>query len=210
VRIFFKPSQSIGEGDEVSIEESPLTRFVSRGGLKLEAALEAFEIVPEGFVCVDIGASTGGFTDCLLQNGAKLVYAVDSGSDQLHPSLRANENVVSMENVNARFLASESLAPCDLVVMDVSFISQSLLFPAVKAVLKEGGVFISLVKPQFEVGRENIGSGGVVRNEKARLACLNALKEKGAKIGLEMKKTIESPITGGDGNVEYLALWTRA
>lgn len=191
------------------IQESPLTRFVSRGGLKLLAALSQWEIHPLGLVCADIGASTGGFTDCLLQHGAEKVYAIDSGTDQLHPSLKENANVVSMENVNARFLDESYVSPVDLVVMDVSFISQRLLYPAVCKILKEGGTFVSLVKPQFEVGRENIGSGGIVKSEKVRLACIEDLRQAGEKYGLCLLDTMESPITGGDGNVEYLAHWKK-
>ena len=204
-----KPSESVEEGAVVEIRENPLTRYVSRGGLKLESALAEFEISPKGLWCVDIGASTGGFTDCLLQHGAARVYAVDSGTDQLHPSLRENDCVVSLENVNARFLDESMVPTSPLVVMDVSFISQGKLYPAVSKVLKEDGVFISLVKPQFEVGRENIGSGGIVKNEKVRLDCIEALKKEGEKYGLMMKKYIPSPITGGDGNTEYLALFEK-
>jgi 23S rRNA (cytidine1920-2'-O)/16S rRNA (cytidine1409-2'-O)-methyltransferase len=191
------------------VANSPLTRYVSRGGLKLEAALSHWGLSPEGKLCADIGASTGGFTDCLLQHGAARVYAVDSGSSQLHPTLRQREDVVSLENTNARFLNEEDFGKVDFVVMDVSFISQKLLYPAVSKILSLGGSFVSLVKPQFEVGRENIGSGGVVRSEKARLACLESIGPAAEKYGLKLLDTIPSPITGGDGNVEYLALFSR-
>ena len=204
-----KPSFEIGEENRVEIRENPLNRYVSRGGLKLEEALKKFGVSPQGLTCVDIGASTGGFTDCLLQHGASKVYAVDSGTAQLHPSLRENSCVVSLENTNARFLDERTVPPCPLAVMDVSFISQSLLYPAVSKVLLEGGCLISLIKPQFEVGREWIGSGGIVRQEKARLDCIRRLEEDGKKYGLIMKKTIPSPITGGDGNIEYLALFYK-
>ena len=204
-----KPSLEIFEDDRVEILENALTRYVSRGGLKLEAALEEFSVSPEGFLCADIGASTGGFTDCLLQHGAAKVYAVDSGSGQLHPSLRDNVCVVSMENTNARFLDESLVPPVDLVVMDVSFISQKLLYPAVMKILKERGIFISLIKPQFEVGLENIGKGGIVRQEKARLECIDTLRAAAEKIGLVLEKTCPSPITGGDGNVEYLGLFRK-
>lgn len=204
-----KPSEKIDPESHVEICENPLTRYVSRGGLKLEAALKEFGVDPRGCLCIDIGASTGGFTDCLLQHGARRVYAIDSGTAQLHPSLKENECVVSMENTNARFL-DESMVPVSpLVVMDVSFISQSLLYPAVAKVLAQGGVFISLIKPQFEVGRENIGSGGIVKSDKLRLDCIEKLRAEGAKHGLLMEKTMKSPITGGDGNTEYLALFRK-
>lgn len=202
-----KPSAQVEKGVQIHIQESPLTRYVSRGGLKLEAALAAFQILPKGKVCADIGASTGGFTDCLLQHGAKKVFAIDSGSDQLHPALRENEHVVSLENVNARFLDEGMIGKVDLVVMDVSFISQTLLYPAVTKILKPDGVFISLVKPQFEVGREAIGSGGIVRNEKAREGSLEKVRRQAQKHALVLKQYIPSPIVGGDGNVEYLALF---
>ncbi len=204
-----KPSLEVGGEDLIEIRENPLTRYVSRGGLKLEEALNAFQLSPEGMICADIGASTGGFTDCLLQHGAGKVYAIDSGSGQLHPSLLENRFVVSMENCNARFLDESMVEKVDLVTMDVSFISQRLLYPAVIKILKEDGLFLSLIKPQFEVGRELIGGGGVVRNEKARLQSIEDLRLVGEKIGLILEKVIPSPITGGDGNVEYLALFHK-
>ena len=204
-----KPSEKIDEGSLVEICENPLTRYVSRGGLKLEAALREFGVDPRGAMCIDIGASTGGFTDCLLQHGARRVYAIDSGTDQLHPSLKENSCVVSMENTNARFLDESMVPVTHLAVMDVSFISQSLLYPAVSKILAPGGIFISLVKPQFEVGREGIGSGGIVKSEKLRQDCIESLRAAGEKHGLMMKRTILSPITGGDGNIEYLALFQK-
>ncbi len=203
-----KPAEKISPESRVEIHENPLTRYVSRGGLKLEAALETFGIELRGLLCIDIGASTGGFTDCLLQHGARRVYAVDSGTDQLHPSLKENEWVVSMENVNARFLDESMVPVAPIVVMDVSFISQSLLYPAVAKVLADGGSFISLIKPQFEVGRENIDRG-IVKNEKKRNECIETLREEAAKHGLMMQKVIPSPIAGGDGNVEFLALFHK-
>lgn len=204
-----KPALKVSEENRVEVRDNSLSRYVSRGGLKLEAALEEFGVELRGKLCIDIGSSTGGFTDCLLQHGARRVYAIDSGSGQLHESLRENPCVVSMENTNARFL-DESMVPVSpIVVMDVSFISQSLLYPAVSKVLAEDGFFISLIKPQFEVGRENIGSGGIVRNEKARLECIDKLRAEGAKHGLVMQKCIPSSILGGDGNQEFLALFHK-
>lgn len=204
-----RPSMEILEDDTVEILENSLTRYVSRGGLKLEAALKEFQVNPEGLLCTDIGASTGGFTDCLLQHGARKVYAVDSGSAQLHPSLRENVCVISLENTNARFLDESMVPPSDLVVMDVSFISQRLLYHAVVKILKDGGKFISLIKPQFEVGQENVGKGGIVRQEKARLECIDSLRLAAEKFDLYLIRTIPSPITGGDGNVEYLGLFEK-
>ena len=203
-----KPAEKISPDNRVEVHENPLDRYVSRGGLKLEKALQEFGIELRGLLCIDIGASTGGFTDCLLQHGARRVYAIDSGTDQLHPSLRENGSVVSMENTNARFL-DESMVPiAPVVTMDVSFISQSLLYPAVSKVLADGGVFISLIKPHFEVGRENLDHG-IVKNEKKRLECIEKLREDAKKYGLEMLKVIPSPIEGGDGNVEFLALFQK-
>ena len=204
-----KPSFPVEEGDVVEIRENPLTRYVSRGGLKLEAALTAFGVSPRSLTCIDIGASTGGFTDCLLQHGARKVYAVDSGTAQLHPSLKDNECVVSLENTNARFLDEGDVPVSPLVVMDVSFISQSLIYPAVAKVLSPDGKFISLIKPQFEVGRENIGSGGIVKSEKAKAECIEKLRLAALKYNLFMDQVMESPITGGDGNTEYLALFHK-
>jgi len=204
-----KPSLEIFEDDRVEILENALTRYVSRGGLKLEAALEEFSVSPEGFLCADIGASTGGFTDCLLQHGAAKVYAVDSGSGQLHPSLRDNVCVVSMENTNARFLDESLVPPVDLVVMDVSFISQKLLYPAVMKILKERGIFISLIKPQFEVGLENIGKGGIVRDEKKRKEAVETVVSSAETYGLVCDAVIPSPIRGGDGNIEFLACFQK-
>lgn len=204
-----KPSTEIVSENTVEIRENPLTRYVSRGGLKLEAALAEFGISPRAQMCIDIGASTGGFTDCLLQHGARRVYAIDSGTDQLHPSLRENECVVSKENTNARFLDESMVPVCPLVVMDVSFISQALMYPAVSKVLADDGVFISLIKPQFEVGRDHLSSGGIVKSEKLRLDCVEKLRGEAKKHGLIMERTMPSPITGGDGNVEYLALFRK-
>lgn len=204
-----KPSLEVEEGVEIEIVENPLTRFVSRGGLKLEAALKEFSVDPTGLICCDLGASTGGFTDCLLQNGAKKVYAIDSGRDQLHASLRKNVCVVSMEGVNARFLDESMIEKVDLCVMDVSFISQRLLYHTVRHILKSNGIFISLIKPQFEVGKENIGKGGIVKDTVAAEKAVEELKAEAEKNGLRMIRTTPSPILGGDGNAEILALFEK-
>ncbi|MBR2616307.1 MAG: TlyA family RNA methyltransferase [Clostridia bacterium] len=203
-----KPSLPVEEGARIEVGDSPLTRYVSRGGLKLEAALDAWGIDPEGLDCADIGASTGGFTHVLLSRGARRIYAVDSGTDQLHPTLRERPEVVSLENVNARTLNEGLFGQVDLVVMDVSFISQTLLYPAVKRILKPEGTFVALIKPQFEVGREHLGSGGIVRSEKARQAALDRIAAAARANGLRLCAVIRSPIEGGDGNVEYLAHFT--
>lgn len=201
-----RPAESVSDGDELALTESPLTRYVSRGGLKLEEALRAFDLDPAGLICADIGASTGGFTDCLLQHGAAHVYAVDSGSDQLHPRLKEDPRVTSLENVNARDLDENAFPKVDLAVMDVSFISQSKIYPALTRITKPGGVLVTLIKPQFEVGRNKIGKGGVVRDEKAKRDCVDRLREEAALCGLTMERVIPSPLLGGDGNQEFLAL----
>lgn len=184
--------------------------YVSRGGLKLEGALKAFEIHPEGMVCADVGASTGGFTDCLLQRGAVKVYAIDSGKDQLYPSLRDDPRVVSMEGCNARYLLPQTLGEqVDLVVTDVSFISQTLLHGAIASILKDSGIFVSLIKPQFEAGRENLGKGGIVKNPKVRREAARRVLASAMATGLAPIEVIPSPITGGDGNIEYLAYFIK-
>ena len=199
-----KPSAAVEDTDSVTVVER--LRFVSRGGEKLLGAIKEFSPEITGKVCVDIGASTGGFTDCLLQHGACKVYAVDSGTDQLHPSISGDPRVVKMEKTNARAITWETLGErCDIAVMDVSFISQTLLYPAIKSVLKENGHLISLIKPQFETNAKALGSGGILRDEKARKKAVdNVLKEAEAQ-GLKLISLIPSPITGGDGNTEYLA-----
>jgi len=200
-----KPSRAVAPDDVLAICENPLTRYVSRGGLKLEAALREFQVNPAGWICADLGASTGGFTHCLLQHGAKRVYAVENGTAQLHPSLLTEERVISMEQTDGRTVVLPE--PMDLVVMDVSFISQSLFYPAVSRLLSPKGRLISLIKPQFEVGRGLVGSSGVVKNEKLRLECIRRLEPESLRNGLKMIQTIRSPIEGGDGNMEYLALF---
>ena len=199
-----KPSVAVNDGDTVTVTEK--LRFVSRGGEKLLGAIKEFSPEIENATCVDIGSSTGGFTDCLLQHGAKKVYAVDSGTDQLHPTIAADKRVVKMEKTNARTLTWEMLGEkCDLAVMDVSFISQTLLYPAVRSVLKENGYFISLIKPQFEVTASALGSGGILRDKKTRDRAVETVLRRAEENGLKLISLVPSPITGGDGNVEFLA-----
>lgn len=203
-----KPSFAID--GECSIEiENPFA-YVSRGGDKLRAALDTFGVSVSGRCCVDIGASTGGFTDCLLQHGASKVFAIDSGTGQLAESLKSSPRVVSMENVNARYLrASDIPEKCTLCVMDVSFISQTLIYSAVADILQDGGEFISLVKPQFEAGRGNVGKGGIVKDEKIRQRVLENIIQQAELYGLRYVSHITSPIKGGDGNTEYLAYFIK-
>jgi 23S rRNA (cytidine1920-2'-O)/16S rRNA (cytidine1409-2'-O)-methyltransferase len=179
--------------------------YVGRGGLKLEKALREFDVSVRGTTCLDVGASTGGFTDCLLQRGAVKVYAVDVGYGQLAWKLRQDPRVVVIERVNARDM-DPSLVPelVDLVVIDVSFISLEKVVPTVLKFMRPGSGLIALIKPQFEVGREQVGKGGIVRDEAARTGAVERISGFIAKQGFEVKGAIPSPITGQDGNVEFL------
>lgn len=207
-----KPSFLVEEGMEVTLLESEEEGFVSRAGYKLEGALKAFSIDVSGMTAVDLGASTGGFTDCLLQRGASYVYAVDVGHSQLDDKLLCDARVKNMEKTNARYLKKEDFArPVDMVVTDVSFISQRLLYPAVADILPSGGLFVSLIKPQFEVGKQHVGKGGIVRDPQGKLFrnLLAELKAEGSNHGLKLLSYTDSPILGGDGNREYLAYWRK-
>ena len=205
-----KASLDVGPDDVIEVSRGDVGKYVSRGGLKLEAILDETGIDPSGCICCDIGSSTGGFTDCLLKRGAAAVYAIDSGKDQLHPSLRNDKRVTVMEETNARLLDGSFLPKkADVVTMDVSFISQTLIFPAVTGMLKEGGYLLSLIKPQFEAGRANIGKSGIVKDPAARAKTVRGVTESAEAHGLAPVKIIESPIRGGDGNVEYLAAFVK-
>lgn len=204
-----KPGTAIRSDDVVTLVEKE--RFVSRGGLKLEAALDRFGIDPAGRVCLDVGASTGGFTDCLLQRGAAKVFAVDVGRGQLHWKLRNDPRVDSREGVNARFLdPADYQPPPSLAVGDVSFISLTLVLPPVFQILEQGGEAIFLIKPQFEAPRDCVGPGGIVRDESARLQCVEKIRNHVCQSGHFWIGDIISPITGRDGNVEYLFCARRA
>ena len=204
-----KPAEEI-EGDDVTgVEIRETLPYVGRGGLKLEAALTAFGIDPTGLSALDVGASTGGFTDCLLRFGAARVCAVDSGEGQLAPQLRADPRVRSLERCNARYLTAETIGErVALIVMDVSFISATYLIPRFPEWLLPGGNAVCLVKPQFEVGRALVGKGGVVRDPAAHRAAVERVMEAGRAAGLHPVGLIASPIAGGDGNREFL-LWLR-
>jgi len=179
--------------------------YVSRGGLKLEGALKEFKISAEGKTALDVGASTGGFTDCLLQHGAKKVYAVDVGYGQLAWKLRQDPRVITIERVNIRDIASSLIPePIDIAVIDVSFISLEKVVPSILKFLKSESELIALIKPQFEVGREQVGKGGIVRDEAARSAAVDRVTDFIRRSGLEVKGVMPSPITGQDGNVEFL------
>jgi len=180
-------------------------RYVSRGGLKLEKALHEFQVSVEGRVALDIGASTGGFTDCLLQHGCGKVYAVDVGYGQLAWKLRQDPRVVVIERTNIRALEPQLVPePADIAVVDVSFISLEKVIPAVLKLLKRNSEIIALIKPQFEAGKESVGKGGIVRDQAARIAAVEKVSECFRGLGLEIRGVIPSPITGQDGNVEFL------
>ena len=182
--------------------------FVSRGGLKLESALIAFHLEVAGFCVLDIGASTGGFTDCLLRYGADFVYALDVGHGQLAPSLAADPRVENIEGCNARYMAPSLFSRhIDMAVTDISFISQKLIYGAVRGLLDDGAPFVSLIKPQFEAGRENIGKGGIVKDPRIHQRIIRDIRESALASGLAMRGIYPSPIAGGDGNREYTALF---
>ena len=204
-----KPGTAVSGDDVLSLVKKE--RFVGRGGLKLDAALERFGINVEGRVCLDVGASTGGFTDCLLQRGAARVFAVDVGRGQLDWRLRNDPRVDSREGMNARFLDPGDFQPCPtLAVGDVSFISLALVLPAVFSILQPGGDFVFLIKPQFEAPRESVERGGIVRDEAVRRACVEKIRLFVEKAGHLWLGDMVSPITGREGNVEYLFHARRA
>jgi len=198
-----KAGQLIAVGAALSVKE-PMP-FVSRGGLKLAAALDGFGVDVTGKVCLDIGASTGGFTDCLLQRGAARVVAVDVGHGQLDWKLRQDARVEVREQVNARYLQPDDFAErFDLVVGDVSFISLTKILPVVPSLLQPSGLVITLIKPQFEVGRDEVGKGGIVRDAAAQQRVVNEIVVFAASIGLHSRGVLDSPILGADGNREFL------
>ena len=189
--------------------KAPGSPYVSRGGLKLEGALRSFGVPAEGKVCVDIGSSTGGFTQCLLLNGATRVYAVDVDTAQLDWRLRQDSRVVPRE-LNARRLEPEDIGePADLVTIDASFISLTLLLARVPGILKNGGFCIALVKPQFEAGRERVGPGGIVSDPRDHAAAVEKCIRSGEQAGLRLVMTTESPITGKEGNREFFILFEK-
>lgn len=205
-----KPSLKLAEDTDVRVADDEADRYVSRGGLKLEAAIKQFTIPVEDKICLDVGQSTGGFTDCLLQHQAKRVVGVDVGKDQLDVSLRSDDRVICYEGINARELPADKLLAhtqgigFDIAVMDVSFISQSKILPSLAPLIKQGGYLISLVKPQFEVGKEGIGKGGIVKDAALYQQVEHRIKQQVVSLGLITQAYIDSPIKGGDGNREFL------
>ena len=205
-----KPSHQFDTNSTIRIKggDDPTSRYVGRGGLKLEVALREFQIDVSGLNCLDVGASTGGFTDCLLQHGARKVFAIDVGHNQIDWRLRNDPRVEVREGVNARYLKPEDFPDrFDLAVMDVSFISATKVLPAIVPLLVEGGSIITLIKPQFEVGRGEVGGGGIVRDPAKRARVVEEVNSAARAMGLEVVNVIESPIQGAEGNVEYLALY---
>lgn len=192
---------------EVEIEvRGNVLPYVSRGGLKLEKAIKEFGVSCEGKVCLDIGASTGGFTDCMLQNGAVKVFAIDVGHGQLDWKLRNDERVVCMEKTNIRYVKPEDLGElASLVSIDVSFISLQLVLPVVKTLIKDDCQVVCLIKPQFEAGRDQVGKKGVVRDKKVHVEVIEKTLSFAYSIGFELKGLTFSPIKGPEGNIEYLA-----
>lgn len=185
--------------------------YVSRGGLKLEKALRDFGVKPDGFVCSDSGASTGGFTDCLLQQGAEKVFAIDVGYGQLDWKIRSDPRVVVMERTNIRYVTQEQLGePLDLSVVDVSFISLKIVLPAIKALLKPDGQVLCLIKPQFEAGKEKVGKKGVVRDPETHKEVLDHFVSLANELGFHILGLTFSPVKGPEGNIEFLSHLTLA
>ncbi len=199
-----KAGQEVSEGEHI-VEITEVDRFVGRGGMKLEGALDSFCIDVSGKRCIDVGASTGGFTDCLLQRGAAHVCAVDSGRGQLHQRILEDIRVTNIEGFNARELTPDTFGYFDIAVMDVSFISQTLIHPALRSVMEDGAIFISLIKPQFEAGKSALCKGGIVKKPADRELAIKRVLESAAVCRFESLGVIRSPIEGGDGNIEYLA-----
>jgi 23S rRNA (cytidine1920-2'-O)/16S rRNA (cytidine1409-2'-O)-methyltransferase len=207
-----KSSESFNEDVKIRIKgNSADNKYVGRGGIKLEKALKVFRIHPNEYVCLDVGSSTGGFTDCLLMNGAKKVVAVDSGTNQIVWKLRKDKRVEIRENVNARYLKpNDFVDKFDLIVMDVSFISVRKILPALLPLLKDKGKLIVLIKPQFEVSRDEVGAGGVVREADKHRRVVAEINSFAETIRLKNAGVIESPILGASGNKEFLALFEIA
>ncbi len=206
-----KPSEQFSKESDIRIKgESAESKYVGRGGLKLEKALADFHICPIAYVCLDVGSSTGGFTDCLLKHGAARVYAVDAGTNQLVWELRNDPRVTVLENTNARYLTPGQFpVQFDLITVDVSFISVTKILPALVPLLGDKGQIVVLVKPQFEVGKGEVGKGGIVREESKRSRVIVEVGEFAEGLGMSVANIVESPITGAGGNVEYLMMLAK-
>lgn len=203
-----KAGQNILDTDKIEItgEQNP---YVSRGGLKLEKAILTFSLSLSGKTAMDIGASTGGFTDCMLKNGVLKVYAVDVGSGQLDPILLSDSRVINLEKTNIRYLPQESAEKVDFISIDVSFISLIQVLPAAKAFLKAGGEIAALIKPQFEAGKKALNKKGVVKDKKVHLEVVKSVLSFAESVGLYAKGLTYSPVRGPEGNIEYLAIFSE-
>ena len=202
---FDKPGDTVSDDAEIEVRGSTL-KYVSRGGLKLEKAMQLFPIDLNGKICMDIGASTGGFTDCMLQNGAQKVYSVDVGYGQLAWQLRQDPRVVNLERTNARYLTREQVPEeIDFFSVDVSFISLRIILPAVRPLLMDGGQAVCLIKPQFEAGREKVGKKGVVRDRAVHEEVVETICRFAVENGYSVLGLTFSPVKGPEGNIEYLA-----
>ena len=206
-QIASKPGHTYAE--DVQIDLKQRARYVSRGGLKIEEAHRQFGFNLKDATCLDVGSSTGGFTDFMLQHGAKRVYAVDCGTNQLHYRLRQDPRVVVMENTNARYLTPEEIPDSiDFCSIDTSFISLTLILPPLKNLIRPGGQIVSLIKPQFEAGKQQVGKGGVVRDPAIDQEVIEKIRKFGTEeLGFQWMGLCKSPITGPAGNVEFLAFW---
>jgi 23S rRNA (cytidine1920-2'-O)/16S rRNA (cytidine1409-2'-O)-methyltransferase len=212
-QLVHKPSESFPLEANIRIKDAddPALRYVGRGGLKLEAALREFKIDVAGLTCLDVGASTGGFTDCLLHHGASKIVAVDVGHNQLDWKLRSDSRVELREGVNARYLKPEDFdRKFALATIDVAFISATKILPAIVPLLIVHGRIVTLIKPQFEVGKGEVGKGGIVTDPIKRERVVNEVNRAARELGLRVCGTIESPVHGADGNVEFLALYDVA
>jgi len=200
------------EDDAEIVTEGEALRYVSRGGLKLEKAVDVFKISLDGCTCLDIGASTGGFTDCMLQNGAEKVFALDVGHDQLAEKLRNDPRVISMEQTNIRSVSKEDLgnAVIDFISVDVSFISLTKVLPEAYLLLKPGGHAVCLIKPQFEAGKAALSKKGIIKDDAVRKKVVKDICAFAEETGFIILGTVDSPIRGGDGNVEYLVYLEKA
>jgi len=207
-----KPSELFAIDSNIRLKGAgdPAARYVGRGGVKLEAALREFQIDVAGLVCLDVGASKGGFTDCLLQNGARKVVAIDVGHNQLDWRLRNDSRVEEREGINARYLKPEDFDQrFDLITIDVAFISATKILPAILPLLTERGRIITLIKPQFEVGKCEVGKGGIVKDAAKHQRVIAEVNSVAETLGLKVGGVIESPLLGAEGNVEFLALYKR-
>lgn len=205
-QVLTQPAKLLEDSVEITVDQPP--KYVSRGGFKLEAALDQFQVAVDGRTCADVGSSTGGFTDCLLQRGAAKIYALDVGTNVMHWKLRNDPRVILQERINVRYI-DHLPEPIDVAVIDVSFISLSLILPKVFGWMQAGGSVIALIKPQFEAGREQVGKGGIVRDPAVHAAVVERVRGFALAQGWHAHGLIDSPILGGDGNKEFL-VWLKA